>query len=608
MKFAILTAVSILICVSSSTPFSLAYTPSKDAPSLAKQLLEHIKILTSDKYQGRLSGDRGELLTRTYIAQFWKNAGLKSGAPDYLQCFDMTTSTTPSPDSTARFFDAEGKYDLKLDEHFTPITLSSSGEIKAPVVFAGYGITSQEFNYDDYNGLDVQGKIVLLLEHEPQETDPHSIWDGTSLTYYSDVGYKITHAREVGARGAIILLDGPRHPEWTTHWSTWHQSYGAHDSGIPVVYLDYKKFSMMFPEYTEAIRSWIETTDREGHKPPPQPKDLKAYMKIRLERKKTRACNIIAIIPGKDPKSADHAILLGAHYDHLGHGEIGRRDSQHVGSIHPGADDNASGTALIMELGRILQEQDELGHTIVLVAFTGEERGLLGSRAYVENPAWPLEKTMAMINFDMVGRLRDRLILFGTETAPKWDPIVKQISFPLPISTLGEGYGPSDHTSFFLKGIPVLHIFTGSHEDHHQPSDTVEKINAEGLAEIALWSLRILRALDTETNLGFQASTRRHGNPQMASSPGMKVTLGTIPDYAFDGDGVRLMGVREDSPAAKAKLQREDIILKLGDYDIHNIYDLTYALSHLEADVPVSLLILRNGQKMYLEITPKGRK
>ena len=584
------------------------HAADQPAPDLKARLRTHVETLASPKFEGRLSGSRGEMLSRLYIAQYWKGAGLKSAAPDYLQCFDMTTAVEADPASTATLKFQGTSWALGLDREFTPMALSGNARASGPVIFAGYGITAPEMHYDDYKNVDAHGRIVLILEHEPQENDPHSAWDGTSLTYFSDVSYKITNAREHGAAGVMVMLDGPRHPDWKTRWSAWRQSHGVYDAGIPVIYLDYRAMAEKIPGLAEQMESWIKTTDENPARRTSLPLKLHAELDVKLQRKRARACNVAAVIPGRDPKKKAWAIVLGAHYDHLGHGEIGRRDAQHSGEIHPGADDNASGTAVLLELGRLLRRQGGLDHTVMLVAFTGEERGLLGSRYYVEHPLWPLDKTLAMINLDMVGRLRDKIIVFGTETAAEWSALLPKAGFAHRVSSLGEGYGPSDHTSFFLKKIPVLHVFTGSHADHHQPTDTPEKLNWNGMVEITRGLLRLLEQLDAQPRLTYQASTRRHGSPQMASGPRMRVRLGTIPDYSYEGEGVRLMGVKEGGAAAQAGLQSGDVIVHLGEHRIRNIYDYTYALGDLQPDRPVPVEILRNGRKLTLKIVPKGRK
>lgn len=314
--------------------------------------------------------------------------------------------------------------------------------------------------------------------------------------------------------------------------------------------------------------------------------------------------NVVGMIRGADPALRDEAIVIGAHYDHLGHGgqfSMATGDS----SVHNGADDNASGTAVLIDLARRLSTGPRPARTIVFVAFTGEEEGLLGSAFYANHPAIPLERTRAMLNMDMVGRLgAGPLIVYGVDTADEWKAMVDGAAAAAGVQVRGggDGFGASDQTSFYAKGIPVLHFFTNVHADYHRPSDDWEKIDAPGMTKVAAVVERVAR--DVAARPGAM-TVRRAAAPVQAvsASPGYGAYLGSIPDFTPVPDGVKLSGVRADSPAEKAGIRAGDIIVKLGGMDVHDLQGMTDALrAHKPGDV-VQIDILRDGQRSTVTAT-----
>jgi Zn-dependent M28 family amino/carboxypeptidase len=314
-----------------------------------------------------------------------------------------------------------------------------------------------------------------------------------------------------------------------------------------------------------------------------------------------RGKNVVGILPGRGPL-AGQAVVVGAHYDHLGRGGFGSLEPESTGVVHNGADDNASGTAALLEVARKLAASDlPARRTVVFVAFSGEELGLLGSAHYIRHPAFPLESTYAMINFDMVGRLREgRLVVFGSETAKEFPPLLDSLARAtgLVVTASGDGFGRSDQSSFFAANIPVLHFFTGVHEDYHRTTDDVEKINLEGLDRIAELGALAVRALAVrKTPLTFVP-----GQPQpTASGSGYGAYLGTVPDMTESPGGVRLSGVRAGSPAERAGLRPGDILVRLGDFSIANLYDLTAALRAHQPGDTVPVEVLRDGKPIRLQ-------
>ncbi|MDQ3683990.1 MAG: M20/M25/M40 family metallo-hydrolase, partial [Acidobacteriota bacterium] len=367
-------------------------------------------------------------------------------------------------------------------------------------------------------------------------------------------------------------------------------------------------------------------------------------------RRERPAHNVVGVLEGSDPNLKNESIIIGAHYDHLGRGGQGSL-ARREGEIHHGADDNASGTAGLIELARLFAgERSKLRRTIVFIAFGGEEEGLLGSNFYVNNPAVPLAQTIAMINMDMIGRLKeDRLMIGGAGTASEWrgwierinaDPNIKMVAasggvepasvnvsggeFPVVIGANGrvmatanprgrfalalseDGFGPSDHSSFYAKKIPVLFFFTGTHEDYHKPSDTAEKINYAGEARVLSFVREIVSELQASERRPTYAVARSQSAGRTAT--GFRVYLGTVPNYADSTDGMKLDAVRDDSPAAKAGLHAGDVIVKLAGREIRNVYDYTYALGEMKAGQEYDVEVMRDGKRMAMKLTPAARK
>jgi hypothetical protein len=319
--------------------------------------------------------------------------------------------------------------------------------------------------------------------------------------------------------------------------------------------------------------------------------------------------NVIGLLPGRDKKRRDEVLVVGAHYDHLGGGLFGALDPDSAGRPHNGADDNASGIATMLEVAQRLA-QSPPDRTIVFVAFSGEELGLLGSAWYVRNPVAPVARTTAMINFDMVGRLtNERLIIYGTETAKEFPALLDSLNRTagFDLKARGDGYGPSDQSSFYAVKLPVLHFFTDLHEDYHRATDDAVKLNVPGMLKIADFATALVRNLaDRRAPLTFvdqPPPQQQAAAPGQTRSAGYGAYLGTVPDMAGDVTGVKLSGVRGGSPAEKAGLQRDDIITKIGAADVTDLQGMTDALrEHKPGDV-VDIVVLRGGQPVTLKVT-----
>ncbi len=309
--------------------------------------------------------------------------------------------------------------------------------------------------------------------------------------------------------------------------------------------------------------------------------------------------DVIAYLDNKAP----YTIVIGAHYDHLGLGyDKNSRDPKPEGKIHNGADDNASGTAGVLELANYFSGNKKIEKfNFLFMCYSGEELGLIGSKKWCENPTFPLEKITYMINMDMIGRLNDstkKIIIYGVGTSPVWVPIIDSIKSNFSIKKDSAGIGPSDQTSFYLKDIPVLHFFTGQHEDYHKPSDDAEKINYNGEAAVLEYIVRVINATNELGKLQF-LKTR---NPDTGKSS-FKVTMGVMPDYAYEGKGLRIDGVTDGKPAAGAGIKKGDIVIKLGDTDIKDIQEYMKALSKQKKGDTVPVKVLREGKEVDLKVT-----
>ena len=303
--------------------------------------------------------------------------------------------------------------------------------------------------------------------------------------------------------------------------------------------------------------------------------------------------NVVAFLD----KKSDKTIVIGAHFDHLG---MGGQGSLHRGdsAVHNGADDNASGTAALLALAKILKH-DELKSNVLFIAFSGEENGLWGSNYYVKNPTIDLKTVNYMINMDMIGRLKEdkSLAINGVGTSPSFPPVFDSINTDsLKLVTSESGTGPSDHTSFYLQDLPVLHFFTGQHEDYHKPSDDSELINYEGLVKVVRYISRVVLALNAEEKLAFTKTKDSSDNPRFT------VSLGVVPDYMFDGKGMRIDGVSEDKPAKAAGLLKGDVVVQLGDSTVYDMMSYMRALSAFQKGDSAQIVIEREGQKVEAQV------
>ncbi|HEU4341511.1 MAG TPA: M20/M25/M40 family metallo-hydrolase [Candidatus Binatia bacterium] len=579
-----------------------------DSTSVA--LREHARYLASDQLAGRGVDTPGAALARDYIASEFTKYGLRPAGADgtYLQSFDVATGVAvKQPTSLILANEAP----LPLNEAWTPLGLSASGKIEAELVFAGYGITVKDYGYDDYAGIDARGKIVLVLRYEPPPKNENSPFQKSQrYSVHATLRAKANNARDHGARGMILVdLNTPGNDDKeliSMSGSLWRS--GNHLIAAQVRRSVVEKW---LHRYGISVPRLKQQIDRE-EKPASLPfAGAKVTLQVNLEEIHRRADNVIGILPGSDAKLKDETIVVGAHYDHLGLGHFGTPDPKTRGQIHYGADDNASGTAVLLELAKQLsRSKSKPARTIVFAAFSAEELGLHGSRHYINHPPVPLSATRAMINFDMVGRLRDnRVTVFGARSAHGLSEIINEQATRLGLVLIeSDNVGRSDHISFYNKKIPSFHFFTGSHADYHRPTDTWEKLNIEGMAKIVRLTLATVeRIASGKEAMNFVSLPSRPPSQREGARQGYGSYLGSIPDFGGNEEGVRLAGVSEGSPAALAGLREGDLIVQFAGTEVKNLEDLTDQLRNSKPGDEVEIVVRRGKESVTVKAVLRSR-
>jgi hypothetical protein len=593
-KFALfLFAVALLIPQSASLQSS--FEPSRE------RIAAHVSYLASDKLQGRRAGTEGAELAARYIAKQFRDLRLKPAAANFLQPFSFVASVRLGKENRFEVKTPQSR-SLKVEEDFMPLAFSASTLVSASVVFTGYGISAPELQYDNYSG-DVTGKIVVLLRGSPDGDNPHSRFAEYTAPGL-EVQKKTLKAREKGARGVIFI--SPEQNFRDDRLSRLRHEVNFLDAGIPAVVISRKAADALLASEKSSV-SDIEKRAKEN--PSPLPLDATVEFKTDVVKVEGKGSNVVGILQGSDPQLSSEYIVIGAHYDHLGLGGSESLAARPEGEIHHGADDNASGTSALIELARVMTAARPK-RSVVFIAFSAEELGLLGSAAYTKTPVVPLSSTIAMLNMDMVGRLRnDSLTIGGVGTSPAWQALLEKLNATangnrFKMSFNQDGFGPSDHQSFYVRDVPVLFFFTGTHDDYHKPSDTAEKINTEGASRIAALVRDIALSIANESQRIAFTKVKVESRP---AGRGFRVYLGTVPSYGDSQDGLKLDGVRAGSPAEKAGLKAGDVITKIGKFPIKNVYDYTFALGELRAGEEVEVVIRRDGREQTLKLTPEKR-
>ena len=586
-----------------------AWSSQAQAPRASEEILRHVKFLASDETTGRGVDTPGIKLARDYIAREFAKDGLQPGGDQsgYLQGFDVAIGVTVNQPSSLTLNDQGA---LSLNDDWTPLGFSSSASAEAPLVFAGYGITAKDYGYDDYAGIDVNGKIVLILRYEPPPKNAKSPFrSAPDFSTHSTLRSKANNARDHGAAG-MILVDLNNRADDKSELLTTRGSLGRGGNSLVSAQVKRRAIEKWLDTRGISIENLKEKIDRDERPGSMLIPGALVKLQVTLQESRERTENVSGILPGADPLLKDQYIVVGAHYDHLGLGEFGARNLNAVGQIHHGADDNASGIAVMLELARrFSQSASRPARSLVFVAFSAEELGLFGSRNFVDHFEY-LSATKAMLNLDMVGRLRDnRLTVSGARSGALLSDIVTAAGREMGL-VVGEtdDVGRSDHMSFYNKKIPVLHFTTGVHADYHRPSDTWDKLNIEGMSRIAdLAQLTVAQIANAKEPVKFVSLPSRPPSDQGGERRGISVYLGTMPDYGANAEGVRITGVADDSPAARAGLREGDVIVKLADSRIQNIEDLTAALRNRKPGDAVEITVLRSGETFRVTATLQAR-
>ncbi len=592
-----------------------------------KRLKTYVTYLASDGLEGRRAGEKNATISAGYIANIFASNKLKggfqtiNGKRSFLQPFPFVTGVELGKSGNEfrlDFTKANGER-IKINNlvpakpvGFSPNAIISDTE----VVFAGFGIVSSELKFDDYKDIDVKDKIVLIFDGSPESGTPNS-----PFSRVSDVRVKVKIAKDKGAKGVLVIsreanfenekltqlkydqtLGEAALPTFVVSRNTAANMLGGNEVDLAGIesFLSLKKDSAIKLSITNPAKSIVGFS-------------------VNLIRKKTQDYNVIGVLEGTDPVLKNEAIVIGGHYDHLGRGGQGSL-AVNSNDVHHGADDNASGTSAVLELAIQAAKSKDNKRTLIFIAFGAEEEGLIGSNYYVNNPVFPLEKTVAMINMDMIGRLRDdKLTVGGIGTAIEFNELVKRRNeiyfdtkngfgigriFNLQLNE--DGFGASDHSSFYSKKVPVLFFFTGTHEDYHKPSDTVDKINFEGLKTVLSYVSKIVKTIDENPKRPTYAVAKSSGMGE--GRRGFSVSLGTVPGYGESNDGMVVEAVRDNSPAAKSGVKAGDKIVKLNGKEVRNVSDYTVVLSDLKPDVEYEIIVSRGTEKLTLKIIPVARK
>lgn len=551
--------------------------------------------------------------------------------------------------------------ELELGKQFTPLAAGGTGKVDGDLVFAGYGISDPKNGYDDYAGIDAKDKIVLLIRKEPQQADDKSVFDGARPSQHATFMRKFANASEHGAKAVIIVNDDfDAQTKLAADKKAWREELeklsqlreqlaakaeiSAEEETKQIAAINklaesiatrgkrmatgydellafagageesgHKKMPVWFclrgaidPIIKQQLGKDLATIEREiDANLKPQSKDLgiKVDAEASVKQQEAEIKNVVAVLEGEGPH-ADETIVIGAHYDHLGFGGLGSL-APWTNEIHNGADDNGSGTAALLETAeRLATSGKKPSRRIVFIAFTGEERGLLGSAYYCRHPRFSLEKTVAMLNMDMVGRLTDdKLIVYGTGTAAEFDPMVEELTAKhgFKITKHEGGFGPSDHASFYAQKIPVIHLFTGNHNDYHRPSDDADKLNIAGMRRVVDLLVDMTHKIDlAETRPAYREVKKIES---IGGGGGDRPYFGSIPDYASDAEGLALTDVVKDGPAEKAGLKGGDVIVGLGESKITGIEDFDSALRKFKPGDTTKVKVLRDGKTVELDIT-----
>lgn len=580
-----------------------------------------VAYLASDELAGRLTGSRGAELAADYIAAQMKHIGLQPAGTNegFFQNYQFNSGARVLTNDNRLTVTSSsgGTVEFEPEKDFRPLSFTANTDVEGEIVFVGYGLSvpgKAGEAYDSYAGTDMSNKLALVLRYVPEQADPKR---RAELNRYAGLRYKAMLARERGAKG-VLFVTGPNSPNGGELLSLSSDSTIA-GSDIAVASVSSNVVKALLAGSGKELGELQTALDTEN--PHAGGGITLTNVRVRLatavEHLRKNDRNVLGLLPpGTSPNGAAEGefIMVGAHYDHLGRGETGGMNRKgEEGLIHPGADDNASGVATVLELANALASEQATNPAafprgIIFAMWSSEEIGIIGSSWFADHPLLPLTNVIAYLNFDMVGRLRgNKLTLQGIGSSPAWPKLIEKrnVLAGFNLTLQSEPYLPTDTTALYPKGVPVLAFFTGSHDDYHRPTDRPETLNYAGMQRIGLLARGIIEGLEQEPRPAYAQVA---GGQTGGGRETLRAYLGTIPDYASEVQGVKLSGVRAGGPADKAGLKGGDVIVEFGGTRIANIYDYTYALDAVKIGQPVTIVVVRDGQRLTISVTPEPRK
>jgi len=559
--------------------------PVATAPSGADRVMADVRWLADDAREGRGVGSAGLDASADWLTTKLSEIGASAPESGYKQPFEVAVGVSVVAEATGVQLDGKPL----VQGQFVPLGFSLSGEASGDVVAANFGVTAPEAGWDDYKKLNVKGKIVVVRRFAP---DGEKFHDDKLSRRYGDLRYKAWNAREHGAR-ALVVVDVP-----VVGKAAGAPIAPAEDAPLPKLGIDSQGDAGIPVVVITRVAGAPLFTGKH-----------KATVRVGLSVTKKPAYNVVGRIEAPAAGKLPGVVIIGAHYDHLGMGQTGSL-APDVVAVHNGADDNASGVAALLEVGRqLVARRAELKRDVWLVAFSGEELGALGSAHFVSHPpaGLAIADVVAMLNMDMVGRLRqNRLTVLGGESAAEWSELVSGACKGRKVGCTvnGSGYGPSDHTPFYAARVPVLHFFSGAHADYHKPSDDASLINAAGLAQVALVVADV--GLAVAGRAGPLTLKSAPEPPSGGDSRSYGASLGTVPDYSGPPGGktgVLLAGVRPGSAAEKAGIQRGDLLIGIGKHEIRTIEDFMFVLRNSKPGEKTTVTVERAGKQVTVDVT-----
>lgn len=564
----------------------------------ADEITGHISFLASDSLKGRKPGTLESKVAADYIRNRLADAGLHLIDEDGFQYFELVTGVKMGEQNRMNINGMK----LEIGEEYTPLSFSENATVTAPAVFVGYGfdIINDSVQWNDYASLDVDGKWAVMFRGAPDAGDPTGKFRGNVKERM-----KVMMAKDHGAAG-VILINAPSADQDDKLMHVQYDKSPA-TAGIPVIQMKYGILDSLMKTFGMNLKN-VAVSIKSGMSPFVFSIPYVFSVQTDVIHQKARTQNVVAMLEGDHRELREEIIVIGAHYDHLGMGGPGSGSrALDTIAVHYGADDNASGVAGVIELAEYLALADnQPDRSIVFIAFGAEEMGLVGSKYFVENPPVDLDNVVAMINFDMIGRLKEdkSIAIGGTGTSEETEDILDQLKArtSLKLNYSKEGYGPSDHAAFYTAGIPVFFISTGAHSDYHTPMDRAEFINATGQVEVLEFTAGLIGELASrDERLAF-----KEAGPTSRSRSGysFKVTLGIMPDFTgSSNDGLRVDAVRPDGPAHRGGMKKGDRIVAMDGKPVENIYDYMGRLKQFESGQTITVDVIRNGKKEVLLIT-----